>query len=153
MVVFHFNESGNNILLRRFVNHVDRDFLEKSKTGCHRNSKTYLILKIWVSGSGAPGESKSHLMSKDSAKHWVIFIHSWRDGHHSFRAHLLISTYYFYLSINDSFYYKAIYSTWLHAQLCLNFVSSSSSSPAFVINTLDFRRAHSPNHLAIWSLL
>lgn len=69
MVVFHFNESGNNILFRRFVNQVNREFLEKSKTGCHRNFKPYLNLKIWVCGSSAPGDLKSLVMSKDNAKH------------------------------------------------------------------------------------
>lgn len=27
MVIFHFSESGNNTLLRRFVNHVERELL------------------------------------------------------------------------------------------------------------------------------
>ena len=69
MVVFRFNESGNNALFKGFVKHVDREFLEKSKVECHRNFQPYLILKTRVSGSGAPGDLKSHLMSKDNAKH------------------------------------------------------------------------------------
>ena len=69
MVVFYFNESGNNALFKGFVKHVDREFLEKSKAECPRNFKPYLILKTRVSGSGAPGDLKSRLMNKDDTKH------------------------------------------------------------------------------------
>lgn len=82
-IVFCFNESGNIALFRGFVNHVDREFLAKSKAECHRNFKPYLILKTRVSGSGAPGDLKSRLMNKDDAEH-IVFINFWLGSHHYF---------------------------------------------------------------------